>query len=225
MSSGFRKTSRRSSWWGTASRLFPGSVTATMNSAGDSRRSPAARRADSIRFQASAWKARVSVVLPDLVATITSVASGSSALHVSATAAGSVESRILTVSQSSISRNASARTSGARLLPPIPATTAARNPASRMPSPKPSRAGACSTKPVGLSSQPSRVAIRAWTAGSADHRLVSRSWSRSTQRSSSARRSAAVTASTRAASVIRASSASGSNSAGSVSAISDLLRP
>jgi hypothetical protein len=30
MSGGLRKTSRKASWWGIASRLFPGSVIATI---------------------------------------------------------------------------------------------------------------------------------------------------------------------------------------------------
>ena len=64
---------------------------------------------------------------------------------------------------------------GARLLPPMPPTTAVVNPASRIASPNASSAAICVAKWTGASSQPSRSAIVAWTAGSLDQRLVSRS--------------------------------------------------
>ena len=50
--------------------------------------------AASTRIQASAMNASGSVVVPDLLATIQSVSSGSRSSTVAATAAGSVESRM-----------------------------------------------------------------------------------------------------------------------------------
>ncbi len=113
---------------------------ATMSSPGESKRWWASRSASWIRSQASAWKASVSVVVPDFVATMKSVASGSRPSHAAATAAGSVESRTRIESQSSRSPKAVAITSGARLLPPMPATIAVVKPASRTTSPKASSA-------------------------------------------------------------------------------------
>ena len=56
------------------------------------------------------------------------------------------------------------RTSGARLVPPMPMTTAVSKPASRIASPKPSSAAICSAKWSGASSQPSRSAMAASTS-------------------------------------------------------------
>ena len=119
-----------------------------------------------------------------------SVASGSRSSTAAATASGSVESRTRRPSQSSPEPNVRCRTSGARLLPPMPATIALVKPASRMPSPKPSRAGMSLVKCSGASSQPRRSAIAACTCGSVDQSVVSRSISRSAQRSSRARATA-----------------------------------
>ena len=82
-------------------------------------------------------------------------------------------------------------TSGARLLPPIPATIAAVKPASRMPSPNPSSAAIWPAKWSGASSQPRRSSMAAWTRGSVVQSEASLSNSRSAQRSSRARATAA----------------------------------
>ena len=65
----------------------------------------------------------------------------------------------------------------------MPPTMAVVNPASRIASPKASSGPISPWKWPGASSQPSRSAIVAWTSGSLDQRLVSRSNSRSAQRS------------------------------------------
>ena len=190
MSAGLRNTSRSSSRWGMASRLRPGSVMATMNWPGDWSLASLAASAPAIRSHASAWNASGSTVLPDLEATITRVARGSRSSTVAATAAGSVESRIRRVSQSGAEPNVWFSTSGARLLPPMPATTTAVKPASRMPSPKPSSAAIWLAKCSGASSQPRRSPIDVWTRASVLQRLASRAYSRSSQRSLVARVSA-----------------------------------
>ena len=76
----------------------PGSVIATIISPACSNRGAwRARSAVSIRSQQSARKASGSVVVPDLLATMKSVASGSRSSTTAATAAGSVESRTRSV--------------------------------------------------------------------------------------------------------------------------------
>src|SRR5262245_31341875 len=75
----------------------------------------------------------------------------------------------------------------------MPMTTAVRKPASRTPSPKPSSAATWAPKWAGASSHPRRSAIAAWTCGSVDQRLVSRSMRRSAQCSVRARSKAAAT--------------------------------
>ena len=187
MSGGLRKSSRNMSWWGIASMLFPGSeIAAIISPAWANRGAWWARRAASIRAQASARKASGSVVVPDLLATMKSVASGSRSSTAAATAAGSVESRTRSESQSSSAPNVFASTSGPRLLPPMPATIAVVNPASRVPSPKPSRAAIRSVKWAGASSQPSRSEMACWTRASDDQSDVSFANSRSAQPSSRA---------------------------------------
>ncbi len=74
--------------------LLPGSEIATKNSPGCWSSSSRSSRAASTLAHASAWNASGSVVVPDLLATIQSVSSGSRSSTVAATAAGSVESRM-----------------------------------------------------------------------------------------------------------------------------------
>ena len=96
MSGGFRKTSRKSSWWASASTLLPGSVMATIVAPPLSYEWWCLRAsiAASARVQASARKAFGSVVVPDFDAMIVRVVNGSRSSIVADTYAGSVESRM-----------------------------------------------------------------------------------------------------------------------------------
>ena len=133
-------------------------------------------------------------MVPDLLATITSVLAGLSPASAAATASGSVESQTRIFSHSLIEANAVASTSGAREDPPIPATIAVVNPASRTFSPNASSAGTCSVKCTGASSQPSRFAIFACTSASRLQSVTSLSASRVAHSSVRARSKTALIA-------------------------------
>ena len=93
MSGGLRNTSRKSSWCLIACRLLPGSVMAAMSAPGVSNTLwSRASSAAWARSQAAARKAFGSVVVPDLLAMMTRVVSGSRSSRAAVTASGSVES-------------------------------------------------------------------------------------------------------------------------------------
>jgi len=157
-------------------------------------RPPSWRTACSARVHASARNAFGSTVVPDFDATMNRVVSGSSPSRTAATAAGSVESRMRSSGYPSVDPKVRRNTSGARLLPPIPARTTVAKPDSEIESPKPSRLAVWSAKCSGAPSQPSRPAMASWTRGSVDHSDVSRSNRRVAQSSARACSTAASNA-------------------------------
>ena len=90
-------------------------------------------------------RAHTSGVLPDLEATTNRVRSRSIEVSTAATAAGSVQSSTNTLSQPAAGPNTRANTSAGSALPPMPSSTARRNPALRT----------CSAKAAILASSPS----------------------------------------------------------------------
>ena len=99
------------------------------------------------------------MVPPDLDETKNRVLAGSIEAATAWTADGTVESRTVSLGWPPALPNVRQRTSGPRLLPPIPSRTTSRNPASLIPLPKASRAGDLSRMASNTVSQPKRLVI------------------------------------------------------------------
>ena len=102
----------------------------------------------------------VSVVPPDLLATMNRVRSSSSSPATRSIVAGCVVSSTMSSSAPSANPNVRAKTSGARLEPPIPSSTAVSNPS----------AAACSAN---ASSSPIRSCIRSTTVSQPSRLVIS----------------------------------------------------
>ena len=158
MSGGLRKTRRKLRSRASFSSGVPGSVIAT-------KCEPSGVRAQNC----SMWEF-VSSVVPDLLAITYSVSSGGSSSVTRATAAGCVVSSTTSSSAPSAAPYVRANTSGARLDPPIPHSTAVRKPSDAAFFAKASRSGTCSSIVSITVSQPSRSVI---SVGSGFHSVWS----------------------------------------------------
>ena len=151
------KTSRKPSALARRASSVPSSVIATKWSAqrgtDDSRR---ARKCAASEFG--------SIVVPDLLASRYNVCSGGVAA--ARTAAGSVESSMCSAGHPGATPITARRTSGARLEPPMPSSTTCVKPSRRTPEANVRSRSSESAINAGELSQPRRLAIFCWVAGS-----------------------------------------------------------
>ena len=160
MSAGFRNTRRIPSSRASRSNAEPWSVIAVKRRPGSG--TPASsRRARKYRY----WES-VSIVRPDLLETRKNVRSSRCVVSAVRMDPGSVESRTSRVGAPGDGAITSARTSGARLEPPIPRSSTRVNPSDRISVANAVSSPILSWSHRGESSHPRRLAMVFWCSGS-----------------------------------------------------------